>query len=50
MRHLVTLLCLVAAVASYIVGSTSGAVVFLALGVLLEGVFWFRIIGRKPGT
>ena len=37
MRHLITLLCLVAAIASYIVGSTSGAAVFLILGVLLEG-------------
>ena len=50
MRHLITLLCLVAAVASYIVGNTSGAAVFPVLGVLLEGMFWLRIFGQKHRT
>jgi hypothetical protein len=47
MKYVVTLLTLVAAIASYIIGASSGVVVFLISGLLLEGIFWLRIFRRK---
>jgi len=48
MRHLITLAFLVAAIAAY-VSSTGPALagVFFLLGMLFEGVFWYRLAMRK---
>ncbi len=48
MRHLVTLLLFVAAIAAYIAGSMPGALALVAVGVVLESIAWLRIFrGRK---
>jgi len=48
MKHLITLACLLLAVALYAVGMSTGAVVFAGLGMLAEGVFWIRLLRRAP--
>lgn len=45
MKHLVTLLCLLGALTSYIAGIGGGVVAFVVVGVLLEVAFWVRAIG-----
>lgn len=51
MRHLVTAGFLVAAAVFYIVGSALSVAVLVGMGVLAEGVFWFRLIrGRRNRT
>ena len=47
MKYVITLLTLVAAIAAYIIGVSSGIVIFLISGLLLEGLFWLRIFRRK---
>ena len=47
MKYVVTLLTFVAAIAAYIIGASSGIVVFLLSGLFLEGVFWLRIFRLK---
>ena len=47
MKHIITVLSLIAAIASYIAGSAFGIVAFLISGLLLEGVFWARIFRRR---
>lgn len=47
MKHLITLAFLLGAGASYFAGSASGAAVFVVLGVLLEIIFWARLLGGK---
>ena len=47
-HHLVTFLFLVLAIACYALGAAGPGTVLIALGVLAEGVFWFRLWrGRK---
>jgi hypothetical protein len=43
MRHLITLAFLIGAVALYVLGAGLSAMVLLALGVVAELVFWFRV-------
>lgn len=53
MRHLVTLLLFVGAIAAYIAGSTPGAVAFVVVGLILESAAWYRLLrGNKhrPAT
>jgi hypothetical protein len=45
-HHLVTAAFLIAAVLCYVVGSNPGVIIFAALGLVLESVFWFRLIKR----
>jgi hypothetical protein len=42
MRHLITIGCLLAAIALYAAGAKPEAG-FLLLGVAFEGAFWFRL-------
>lgn len=46
-RHLVTVACLLAAIASYVLGFNPGMGLFLALGACLETVFWVRLLNRR---
>ena len=48
MKHLVTVAFLIAAVAFAIAGSASGFALFLLIGLLCEGVFWYRLFKKKP--
>jgi hypothetical protein len=53
MRHFITLSFLALAIACYALGAVVPGTALLLLGMLAEGIFWFRIIsGRKktPGT
>ena len=48
-HHLVTAAFLVGAVLCYIAGSSAGMIVFAAVGLVLECVFWFRVFrARRP--
>ncbi|MEZ0472110.1 hypothetical protein [Luteimonas salinilitoris] len=47
MRHLVTLLLFVGAIAAYIAGSTLGAAALVVVGLVLESVAWYRILRGK---
>lgn len=40
-------LLLIAAVGAYAYGSATSAVVFIILGMLLEGAFWIGLLGKK---
>jgi len=44
MRHLITAVCLLAAVAADLAGMAAGAALLLFVGALLEGVFWMRLL------
>jgi len=48
-RHLITLLILFVAIALYIVGMAIPATILVLLGVLMEGVFWFRLLAPGRG-
>ena len=50
MKHVITFSCLIAAVAAYLAGSTSGAVIFFVVGLILEGVFWLGLFRRKENS
>ena len=43
-RWTITLACLLAAVISYGLGFTSGMVCLIAIGAVLEVIYWMRII------
>jgi hypothetical protein len=45
--HLMTTAFLIAAFLCYVVGSNFGVIVFAAMGLVLESVFWFRLIKRR---
>ena len=45
--HLTTVVFLIAAVLWYVAGSNFGVIVFAAVGLVLESVFWFRLIKRR---
>ena len=48
MRHAVTLVLLLAALASYAVGAPlSRVIVLLSLGILMQSVAWFGLVSRK---
>jgi hypothetical protein len=50
MKHtLVLIVLLLAAAAFYIVGSATGAVALVGVGVLLELGFWFVLIKQRRG-
>ncbi|MEO1084512.1 MAG: hypothetical protein AAFY88_09735 [Acidobacteriota bacterium] len=44
-RSLITLLCLIGAVAFYFLGSIQAAVALFVLGGILELVFWILVFG-----
>ncbi|MFV8783429.1 hypothetical protein ACNKU7_13520 [Microbulbifer sp. SA54] len=46
-RLLVAFACLFAAIACYVFGIPAGGAVFLVLGLLLEGMFWFQLTRRR---
>ena len=45
--HLMTVAFLIAAVLCYVVGSNSGVIVFVAVGLVFESALWFRLIRRR---
>ena len=49
-RHAVTIAVLVAALAFYGAGWSTGATALLAAGAVLELVFWSRLLHRKNAT
>ncbi|MFA6231140.1 MAG: glycosyl transferase family 39 [Rhodanobacter sp.] len=48
MKHLITLACLLVAVGFYAMGMSTGAVIFMGVGMLAEGAFWIRLLRRAP--
>ncbi|WP_231759274.1 hypothetical protein [Microbulbifer elongatus] len=49
-RILIAVVCLFAAIACYVFGIPTGGAVFLVLGFLLEGLFWFQLTRRKRAS
>jgi hypothetical protein len=47
MKHIVTFLFLAMAIVFYALGAVGPGTVFLVIGALLEGAFWYRILPRK---
>jgi hypothetical protein len=47
MKHLITLLFFVGAIAFYIAGSMPGATALLMIGVILESLAWYRVLRGK---
>jgi membrane protein implicated in regulation of membrane protease activity len=47
MRHVITLLLFVGAIAAYFAGSMPGAAVLLAAGAVLETLGWYRLFRGK---
>ena len=47
MQHLITLACLIAALASDIVGWGQSVTGFVVAGMFLEGLFWLRLLRNK---
>lgn len=48
MKHLITIVILVAAIAVAAAGYIAGFALLVVAGLLLEGVFWLRIFKRTP--
>lgn len=46
-RILIAFICLMAAIASYSFGIQSGVFLFVVLGFILEGLFWFGLFPTK---
>lgn len=46
-RIIIALFLLVAAIASYSMGIQSGVFLFIILGLVLEGAFWFGMFSAK---
>ncbi|GAB2512428.1 hypothetical protein [Microbulbifer agarilyticus] len=46
-RILIAFTCLFAAIACYTFGIPAGGAIFVVLGILLEGLFWFQLTRRK---
>ena len=46
-RILIALVFLIAAIASYSMGIQSGVFLFIILGLVLEGAFWFGLFSIK---
>ncbi len=49
-RMLFIITCLLAALGCYFIGIPIGGIVFLALGVVFELLFWIGVLGRKKPT
>jgi len=47
MKYLITLLSIIAAFASYIIGSISGLVAFMVAGIVFEGIFGGAFFGEN---
>jgi hypothetical protein len=45
-RVIITVLCLLAAVACYAFGAPAGGALFLVLGMAFEGIFWLSVLRR----
>jgi hypothetical protein len=45
-RHVITMLFLILAIASYALGAAGPGTAFLVIGAIAEGAFWFRIFGK----
>jgi hypothetical protein len=48
--HLITIAFLLAAGASYAAGFAGGMFALLAVGLVLEGIFWIRLIRGRRDT
>ena len=46
-RHIITFLFLLLAITFYTLGAAGPATFLLVLGVLAEGTFWFRLLGKR---
>lgn len=46
-RIILTAFCFFAAIACYVFGIPVGGIVFLLLGLVFEGLFWFGLLGPK---
>jgi hypothetical protein len=46
-HHLITAALLIAAILCYVAGLNSGILVFVAAALVLESVFWFRLLKRR---
>ncbi len=46
-RHLITVGFLILAIISYFAGFAPGFRIFIALGIILECIFWFRLVGHN---
>lgn len=49
-RFLILAALLVAAISAYSYGSATGVFVFIILGFVFEGLFWFGLFGKKSKT
>ena len=49
-RVLLAVFFLFAAIACYVFGFPAGGFVFLLLGLIFEGLFWFGLFGRKKAS
>lgn len=47
MRHLVTILFFIAAIAAYLAGSAPGAIGLVVVGLVLEVFAWRRVFRRR---
>lgn len=47
MRLISLSLLLIAALSAYAYGSATSALVFIILGMLLEGTFWIGLLGKR---
>ena len=47
MKHVATFLFLVVAIIFYSLGAVGPGTVFLIVGAIAEGIFWYRIVRRK---
>lgn len=49
-RWLIVFFCLIAALVSYGVGSSTGIFLFVILGFIFEMLFWFKLYPRKKSN
>jgi uncharacterized membrane protein len=47
MRFLIAIICLFSAIGCYVFGAPAGGLVFLAIGVILEGAFWIMLFRKR---
>ena len=50
MKQGITFFILFAAVAAYLAGSTLESMILLMIGVVLESIFWFRLLRRNESA
>ena len=46
-RITITALCLLVAIACYVLGAEAGGALFLVAGIFFEGTFWLRVFRRR---